>query len=658
MKKFLMAATALAPLGLAAAAHGQTVNYNDLQDLFGEPVTTSATGKPQRQSEAPASMIIVTGEELRRSGARTIPDILQNYAGMDVNRYSTSQREVTVRGANLPLSPRLLVLVNGRQTYLDHYGYTDWNLVGVEIGEIQQVEVVKGPNSALFGFNAVAGVVNIITIDALTRGNSISAKAEGGTDDTYGVSLVGTFKASDRLGFKVSGGLEETEEWDSITAADGKPKRQNFSAEVTSQLADNIRGTFSYTYSDAVQIDQAYSYAMHKVDSTLHGLNGVVAADTSAGLIKAQVFFNKLDQDVPTISDIFGIKNDILSVKLEDLFKAGSDHSFRVGVEYRRNEYEIKQNASGKTFYDVFAGSAMWEWKISERLTLTNAVRVDRLNLGHGEINEPLYPRTVADYDKSYTELSYNSSMSFAINDQSRIRVGAARGIQAPSLNALGVSVIAPGIVVAGNPNLEPGVTESYEIAFDHSIAKINGAFNLTVSTSKTTGFMAASQHAIVDSVTEGGLLVLTDEQVGDFKTWAVEASVNGRTMNNAIGWAVNYTATGVTEEFLTDALETGITMDEGTPTHKINAKLDYSKDGWGAYVVGRYRSATVQRMPAAGTYAELDEAITIDGKLSYTFENGVSVWAVGENLTANDAAGLSVFEAERRFLGGIGFKY
>lgn len=658
MKKFFVTASVLMPLMSTTAIQAQSVNYDDLKDLFGEPVTTSATGKPQRQSEAPASMIIITGEQLRRSGVRSIPDILQNYAGMDVNRYATNQREVTIRGGNLPLNPRLLVLVNGRQAYLDHYGYTDWALIGVEINEIQQIEVVKGPNSALFGFNAVAGVINIITIDSIHTGNSFSVRAEGGTENTYDLSMVGTFKIGENTGLKVSGGLEGTEEWSSIASNDDKPKAENFSGQLTSQIADNVRLTASYTYAKSNQLSQAYGYALHKNQSTFEGFNGLIAADTGLGAIKAQVFYNKLDQEVPTIGD-FGIKNDILSVKVEDLFKVGAKHSVRLSAEYRRNEYEIKRNTAGKTFYDVFSGGAMWEWQAAEKLTFTNAVRVDRLNLGHGPINQPLYPRTVEDYDRSYTELSYNSSIVYQMDDLTRLRVGAARGVQAPSLNALGVSVIIPGVVVAGNPTLTPGITKSYELALDRNVTSINGNFNLTLSTSTVDDFLAAAQNAIADPLSFGGpVLIITDEILGDFKTYAIEAALNGRSDDDMLGWSLNYTWTDVKEDFLTPVLETNVTMAEGTPAHKINVLFDYVNGPWNAYVAGRYRSGTEQSLAGAGISQSLSGAITVDAKVGYTWDNGLSFWVMGENLTSNDAAGLSIYRAESRFFAGVGFNF
>ncbi|TNE66181.1 MAG: hypothetical protein EP335_04310 [Alphaproteobacteria bacterium] len=657
MNKFVMTASVLLPLGLTGTAFAQAVNYGDLQELFGEPVTTSATGKPQRQSEAPASMVIITGDELRRSGARTIPDILQNYAGIDVNRYATGQRDVGIRGANMPLNPRLLVLVNGRQAYLDHYGYTDWNLLSVEVGEIQQIEVVKGPNSALFGFNAVAGVVNIITVDPLNKGNSFSGSAEGGTGDSYALSLMGTVKLGEKAAVKVSGGTASEDDWEEIEPSSvHKPLRENFSAELTAQVADNIRAGASYTYAKSELNNQAYGYSLYNFETTLEGLSGTLAADTKAGLIKAMVYKNSMEQ---TTLGLSSSSSDVVVAKLEDLFKVGAAHSIRLGLEYRRDEYQ-SEGAGGQTYYDVYSASGMWEWQMSQQLTLTNALRVDRLNLGHGPIGDSRFPYTVDDYDRSATELSYNSSLGYVIDDQTRVRVGMARGVQSPALVGFGASVdVGTGSYYAGSPFLGASINQSYEIAFDRTVPALNGGFNLTGSLTKVSDFLAAGQNVIVHLPTaDYPFVLITEGVIGDFKTYAIEATLNGRALDDKLGWQVNYTWTDVKEDFLTASAAVNLTLDDGTPAHKVNVKFDYVDGPWNAYLVGRYRSSTQQRIPGGTAYADLGGNVTVDARLAYAFDSGLSLWAKGENLTSNDAAGLSPFKADSRFMLGVGFHF
>ena len=196
----------LLPLGcatLAIDARAQSVDYGALEQLFGEPVTTSVTGKPQRATDAPANIEIVTQDDIRRSGATNIPDVLRFVTGVDVRRNGFSNAEVGIRGYNQTASPRLMVLVDGRQVYMVDYGRIIWDAIPVQLDEIRQIEVIKGPNSALYGFNAVSGVINIITYDPL-RDRINAATVRGGTQNYVAGSVVGTGKIGEDAGIRLS----------------------------------------------------------------------------------------------------------------------------------------------------------------------------------------------------------------------------------------------------------------------------------------------------------------------------------------------------------------------------------------------------------------------------------------------------------------------
>ena len=98
----------------ASPALAQSFDRNALEDMFGEPVTTSATGQPQRASEVPADMEIVTAEQIRRTGADTLPDVLRFVAGIDVRQYGLQDASVGIRGYDTALNPRVLVLLDGQ----------------------------------------------------------------------------------------------------------------------------------------------------------------------------------------------------------------------------------------------------------------------------------------------------------------------------------------------------------------------------------------------------------------------------------------------------------------------------------------------------------------------------------------------------------------
>src|SRR5580698_964021 len=196
---------ALLLLAISPRILAQSVDYGALEQLFAEPVTTSATGSPQRASDVPANMEIITAEDIRRSGARDIPGILRHIADVDLLQWGTDDTDVSVRGYNQAYSERLLVLINGRQVYADHYSFTPWSTLPIELGSIRQIEVVKAPSSALFGLNAVGGVINIITYNPLYD-DTDEAVVAAGTQGLKQESAIATFKLSDRAAARVSVG--------------------------------------------------------------------------------------------------------------------------------------------------------------------------------------------------------------------------------------------------------------------------------------------------------------------------------------------------------------------------------------------------------------------------------------------------------------------
>jgi iron complex outermembrane receptor protein len=192
-------------LGVVGPTRAQSVDYGALEALFGEPVTTSVTGKPQRATDAPANIEIITQDDIRHSGATTIPDVLRFVTGIDVREDGLSSADVGMRGYNQASNPHLMVLVDGRQVYMVDYGRIIWAAIPVQLDEIRQIEVIKGPNSALYGFNAVGGVINIITYDPL-KDKLNTATARAGTQSYLGGSVVGTGRIGDTAGLRLSAG--------------------------------------------------------------------------------------------------------------------------------------------------------------------------------------------------------------------------------------------------------------------------------------------------------------------------------------------------------------------------------------------------------------------------------------------------------------------
>lgn len=146
-------------------------------------VKVSTVGKrQQRLNRAAAAVFVISREDIRRSGATSIPEVLRLAPGVHVARVTGSTWAVTIRGFNGIFSNKLLVLVDGQTVYNPLFSGVWWHLQDPPLEDIEQIEVVRGPAAAVWGANAVNGVINIITRRAdQTRGTLL--RASGGTPD-------------------------------------------------------------------------------------------------------------------------------------------------------------------------------------------------------------------------------------------------------------------------------------------------------------------------------------------------------------------------------------------------------------------------------------------------------------------------------------------
>ena len=132
------------------------------EDVFAESIVTASKGT-QSPVDAANSTSIITEQDIRLSGITKIPELLRRLAGVDIMEVTGGQTEVSIRGFNQRLSNKTLVLVDGRSVYVDILGATIWQALSIGVEDIQRIEVVRGPGSALYGADAFNGVINIIT---------------------------------------------------------------------------------------------------------------------------------------------------------------------------------------------------------------------------------------------------------------------------------------------------------------------------------------------------------------------------------------------------------------------------------------------------------------------------------------------------------------
>jgi iron complex outermembrane recepter protein len=173
-----------------------------LEDLMTLDVSVVSKQK-QKVGQAAAAVSVITGEDIRRSGMTSIPDLLRLSPGLDVARVDASRWAISSRGFNDVFANKLLVLMDGRTLYTPAFSGVYWDTVDYVLPDLQQIEVVRGPGATLWGANAVNGVINILTKSARdTQG--LLVLGYGGSEEQVGSVRYGG-KIDDQTYYRVYG---------------------------------------------------------------------------------------------------------------------------------------------------------------------------------------------------------------------------------------------------------------------------------------------------------------------------------------------------------------------------------------------------------------------------------------------------------------------
>ena len=550
------------------------------------------------------------------------------------------------------------MLINGRQVYLDNYGMTVWQTLPVQLSEIRQIEVVKGPNCALFGFNAVSGVINIITYNPKFDDTNV-VTAQVGDHGQQSGSLATTFKLGDSISARLSGGVRQQNEWSTagssvLASTVENPQYYNMALDVVAQLAPKtelrVEGSLANSRQDGLV---ANTYAIFNMITT-SGM-ATLTSDTDYGTIQARAYRNQLSSKYELLGDFV---NTITVVSLQDLFKIGTDNTIRIGGEYRHNTLNTGPLTGGNISYDVLSASAMWNWAVTDQVTTTTAIRVDTLNLsrkGTFPARIPMADNSL--WNRTITEPSANVTAAWRPSAVDTFRLSFARGVQAPSLAELGSLQIPnspfPGftIDIMGNPNLKPSLVTNYELAYDRafSFAKI-GLRMFLQDWKNMPGTNTSAVNIPATATTNNAIVIYSNVSNSEMK--GVEFNASGKIVDG-LTWRGDYTHTDV-KDLPFPGVNTAanlVAFQQTTPKYRGNVGLTWSDNSlWEAdanlHYVGHsqgYNNITGALQPV-GAYASLDS------RLAYRIKDyGVTLALSGQNLTQGRQAQTTGLEAERR---------
>lgn len=375
IRRILATAFAAASMGPASAA---VVKSPDLADLSLEQLTritvTSASRREERLLAAPASIFVITADDIRRSGATSIPEALRFAPNLHVARADNSQYAITARGSNNVLANKMLVLIDGRAVYTPLFSGVFWEAQDVLLGDIERIEVISGPGATLWGANAVNGVISITTLPARrTHGPRVEL---GGGDRERGVSLRhgralaeggslrGYFRYFDRDGVRTQSGRDIGDDARRVQGGfrgDWGTEARGFTLQ-----GDAYRG----------EVDRSPSREFS--GANLLGRWRHELADGSR--LRVQAYYDRTDR---RHEETFDESLDTFDVEAQHLLKPWRGHTMVWGGGHRRSRDRV-ENSAAQAFLPADR-SLNWtnafvqdEVALAPRLSLTAGLKAER----------------------------------------------------------------------------------------------------------------------------------------------------------------------------------------------------------------------------------------------------------------------------------------
>ncbi len=453
-------------LACAGAAFAQAGRAPELADLSLEELAnlevTSVSGRAERLSGAPASIYVITADEIRRSGATSLPEALRLAPNLQVARLDASQYAISARGFNNAIGNKLLVLIDGRTVYTPFYSGVFWDQQDVMLEDVERIEVISGPGATLWGANAVNGVINVITRPAGdTQGGLLSAAA-GNRDGVAAYRHGG--KLGDNGHYRVyakGSQLQNTKTASGAAVIDGrdfgqggfradwKASRDSFTLQGDAyQGRAEDRGSLP-SLVGPVEVGRIEVSGLNLLGRWTRGHDG--GAHT-----RVQMYFDRTEHDDRLL---YRPSSTIFDVEVQHGLPHGNGHRLLLGAGYRQSEDDI----APAILFTFVPQSRRLDWAnvfVQEELQLSESLQA---TLGlKAESN-----------DYSGIEYLPSARLAWKLSERHLAWVALSRAVRAPArldhdirlLLAL-PNPLPPFTIIAGGDNFDSEVADVLELGY------------------------------------------------------------------------------------------------------------------------------------------------------------------------------------------------
>ena len=477
-------------------------------------IVVTASRVEQRLQEVPAAMTVIGSEELETIPADDFGDVLRNVPGLNISQISARDVQISSRSASGSLATDQLVLLDGRSVYLDFFGFVMWDLLPVDFSEIKQIEVLRGPASAVWGANALGGVVNLITKTPKDlEGTGI--RLGGGELGTIFGSVTHAVAADDR-GFKISASYYEQDPYDRPTgvipgtqspANPGGTFYPPFQNSGTEQPKVDVR----YDFDPNPESTWSFAAGYSGTDGIIH--SGIGPFDIESGTnitfgkatyqrraLRVTFFANLLDGSAENLLTEgldglplnFEFKSDTFNLDFADTRVVGGDRNILTyGATARTTDFNLsiapgedRRDEWGIFLQDEILIGDKWRWLLGGRYD---------------------------DIDPIEGVFSPRTSLSFAPSPNHTFRISYNQAFRAPSLvenfldTAIVNTVVFPNVPVAPGvfidiPYMFPTLSLGNPLLTEEKLTAWEFGYVGTFNRNRTTFTLAAYENELEDA--------------------------------------------------------------------------------------------------------------------------------------------------------------
>ncbi|MCH6574142.1 MAG: TonB-dependent receptor [Bacteroidetes bacterium] len=300
------------------------------------PVVVTASRRPEKVTEAPAAVIVLESTNIESNPTLVTTEHLKGLTAVDVVSTGLNQDRVVIRGFNGAISSRLLVLIDNRLAQVPSLRFNVYNLIPSIDEDIDRIELVLGPGSALYGPNSAGGVMHIITKSPFSsKGTTVTIG--GGERSIFMASFRHAGIFNQQIGYKISGQYYQGNDWEYFDETDHDSIERDFNVEKISAdarfdflLTNDFTAILSGGISRISDIEITGASAVQAIDWTSSYIQGRL----SYKALFAQVYFNRSDA-----GESFFLRNGDLLIDNSSLLVAQIQHGFTLMNERQRFTY-------------------------------------------------------------------------------------------------------------------------------------------------------------------------------------------------------------------------------------------------------------------------------------------------------------------------------